>query len=505
MKKFLSFVSKSVLVLCLTLQFGYAMEVENNRGIKRKASESVEQLGFNRKTPLTERMEQQRAPLTERDQKRLKRTAPAREKSEQEGLTRQVFPTELLIPSDMLKSIFLCTLKRNWKSFPTILSVCKYWYNTLKSLPMDFSPWDHQVTNEVLKKWPNLGVLVLDNGRTTDAGLQHVPNLICLTLIGNSQITDQGLKKLPELRTLNLRGYNQKITNEGLQTLTNLRCLRLWINSTISDHGILNLSNLTSLHLSYDRFITNEGLKNLHNLTHLDLTANKRITGEVFTNLHNLTHLDLSGNGRITDGTVKDLTRLTSLILRSVQSEGAPKVTDNALKTLSSLTHLDLSANPIITDDGVEGLTQLRYLMPSPSNTWWGLKPLKNLQNKDELKKIYGPKFVADCRYRSMNAYNKAWQAQSLLDPVNYFSKATQYLSFVLKDFRDLTDIKDRESYNLCRTQYLSSKEKLEKKLQEIFRKFSETERNTEVLQQIRMNLKQMDEEMLSCPKDLGF
>lgn len=494
MKKLLSFVSKSALVLCLTLQFGYAMEVENNRGIKRKASltERVEQPRFNRK-----------APLTERDQKRLKRTAPAGEKSEGEGLKSIAPSTELLIPSDMLKSIFLCTLKRNWKSLPTILSVCKYWYNTLKSLPMDFSPWDHQVTNEVLKKWPNLGVLVLDNGRTTDAGLQHVPNLICLTLIGNSQITDQALKQLAELRTLNLRGYNRNITNEGLQTLTNLRCLKLWINSTITDDGILNLTNLRHLQLAYDRFVTDKVLENLPNLTHLDLTANKKIIGEVFTNLHNLTHLDLSGNGRITDATVKDLTRLTSLILRS--TEGAPKITDNGLKALISLTHLDLRANPIITDDGVEGLTKLRYLVPSQSNTWWGLKPLKNLQNKDELKKIYGPKFVADCRYRSMNAYNNAWQAQSLLDPVNYFSKATQYLSFVLKDFRDLTDTKDRESYNLCRTQYLSSKEKLEKKLQEIFRKFSETERNTEVLQEIRMNLKQMDEEMLSCPKDLGL
>lgn len=130
----------------------------------------------------------------------------------------------------------------------------------------------------LLKQFPNLRSLSLQELSITDQGLIELGKLTALTklnLFGTS-ISDAGMThvgKLTELRTLQLG--DTRITDAGLKELsglTELRTLVLW-KTQITDHGLKQIGEfkeLKTLYLGRTK-ITNNGLKELVGLKKLKM------------------------------------------------------------------------------------------------------------------------------------------------------------------------------------------------------------------------------------------
>lgn len=231
----------------------------------------------------------------------------------------------------------------------------------------------------LLKQFPKLEIVDLDESAVTDAGLAvlaQLPNVKELYLSGTA-VSDAGLKSvqgLQDLRSLHLIGC-RKITDAGLAVvgkLTNLRELAL-DETRIGDDGFTHLRPLTKLEVLglENSKIGDAGLEQiggLRELRELNLYGTK-FTDKGLKHLQNLTKLEklnLSFCYEITDRGLVALEPLTNL--KTLDLTGSRLLSDGAilhLQKLKNLEELDVQRTRISRD----GLTALKKSLPKTKIT----------------------------------------------------------------------------------------------------------------------------------------
>ena len=104
-------------------------------------------------------------------------------------------------------------------------------------------------------------------------GLDKLPNLEVLILMGNRISQISGLERMVNLRSLNLN--RNKITKiEGINHLTKLRYLGLSHNKITEISGLDAQTGLEELSLSFNKIMEITGLEQLTNLRRLNLASN---------------------------------------------------------------------------------------------------------------------------------------------------------------------------------------------------------------------------------------
>jgi serine/threonine protein kinase/Leucine-rich repeat (LRR) protein len=227
----------------------------------------------------------------------------------------------------------------------------------------------------------HLNRLVLDHTRVTDAGLAHLQSLTTLQnlYLGGTRVTDNGLEHLLGLTKLDTLSLNcTRVTGAGLiglQALPALHVLHLMGNTQVGDAGlpaILHLQHLRDIDLS-NTHVSAKGfaaLKTaLSNRTHVVWSdANYTAANAVLAAGGSV---DIRTDGATADRSIKAVTELppeyfqvTSARLCKVH--GSLEGVFAALKdpALDALISLDLSGTAISDADirHLKGLTHLRRL-----------------------------------------------------------------------------------------------------------------------------------------------
>lgn len=294
----------------------------------------------------------------------------------------EIFDTKCFLPSELWHKIFLYAQRGNISFLYIFQLVCKPWREMIQSneFDVDLTPWDMELTDEILKQWPNCTNLNLEfSCLVTNDGLKGLTKLIFLDLSENDNITDDGIRGLTNLVVLNLL-ESSEITNDGIMNLTNLTDLVLCKNDQITDEEIINLTNLTNLRLIGMEQLTDDLIKTLTNLTQLSLANNNTITNNGISDLTKLTILGLDENDKIIDENIWLLTNLTDLSLSYNNT-----ITNDGLKDLTNLKYLELEENETISDQGIRGLTNLTYLCLNNNKTITN----NGIKNLTKLKYLY--------------------------------------------------------------------------------------------------------------------
>jgi serine/threonine protein kinase/Leucine-rich repeat (LRR) protein len=230
-----------------------------------------------------------------------------------------------------------------------------------------------------LASCPGLKRLDLTGTRVSDAGLKHLNPVNSLEVLGLgwSRLTDAGLQDLaknhPRLKVLIVN--DTKITDTGLESLAALKDLvGLDVSETaVTSAGLRRLAGLTALEsLSLQgTAVGNEGLKHLRDLKALrDLRLGRtRVTDAGLDNLQELTELRvlwLADNERIADAGLKALARLPRLGELGLSNT---TVSDAGVVTLQTMTGLKL-LNVRETKMTADGVKQLRAALPGCQVFW---------------------------------------------------------------------------------------------------------------------------------------
>ncbi len=134
--------------------------------------------------------------------------------------------------------------------------------------------FDDEVLAELelsLRDLPKLGTLGIVSSRVTDAGIEHLAELMALTHLRlNAHVTGKGLESLEGMMSLRELEFicSGELTDEGLACLkqfSNLRLLRLVGAPHVTDATINNLRDLKGLEELHIRYtgVTDVGLVSL--------------------------------------------------------------------------------------------------------------------------------------------------------------------------------------------------------------------------------------------------